>query len=733
MKKLLSISILGIIIISGLGAASISVNADNAIATKTVIFSKPKILENKDTITIEMAETNTYLIQQGKPLIPKYSEEFVYPFGTKVLDVIVTPSQTQEIKLKKDLMTSPIAVTVGLISKDVSQVHITETYPNKWFDYRVTTGLVGQEKMVQVVIDVVPVQYDPIAKTAIWASEVDIKIDVEKPKESTPTNAEYEFIILTADDFYNQLTPLKNHKINRGITTEIFKLSTILSGQGDDDQEKIKYFIKDAIENYGTTSVMLVGTWYDSSTSYQFFPTRKAHVYMNDPDHNEFVSDLYYADIYDGEGEFATWDSNENDIHGEFHETITSKIDDLDLHPDVMLGRLAVKTSDELNIIVNKIINYENQVAYTKNWFTNMVVVGGDSFIDDQYDEDGVLEGELVNQKVEQILDGFIPKEMWVSNGVLDKISPSGITSISDAIDDGCGFIDFSGHGNTNVWATHPHLNDNVWLPTTKGGFFSSDIGKLSNNEKLPIVVTGACSVGKFNKDRNCFSFSWLTNPNGGGIASFGSTALGYAYISSYVTQGLVEKMSINMFESYDNGAITTGEMWTRGINDYLTNPGLDSDADYKTIMEWQMFGDPTLAIADESLAPEKPDAPEGKTTGDADKEYTYTASTIDPDGDQIYYLFDWGDEKFSGWVGPYNSGQTAEASHKWNRKGNYEIRVKAKDDHGVQSDWSDPLPISVPKNKAINPFLQFLERLIERFPISEQILQPIYDRLTDF
>jgi len=59
--------------------------------------------------------------------------------------------------------------------------------------------------------------------------------------------------------------------------------------------------------------------------------------------------------------------------------------------------------------------------------------------------------------------------------------------------------------------------------------------------------------------------------------------------------------------------------------------------------------------------------------------------------------------------------------------KGDYEIHVKAKDEYDAESEWSDPLSISMPKNKAINPFLLFLERLIERFPILEQILQPIY------
>jgi len=104
--------------------------------------------------------------------------------------------------------------------------------------------------------------------------------------------------------------------------------------------------------------------------------------------------------------------------------------------------------------------------------------------------------------------------------------------------------------------------------------------------------------------------------------------------------------------------------------------------------------------------------------------------TTNDQDGDQIWFKWDWGDGNQSEWIGPYNTGDTCEATHTWDEKDDYEIKVKAKDEHGKESEWSDPLAISMPKNKAINPFL---ERLIERFPILEQILQLLYDKLVGF
>jgi len=64
--------------------------------------------------------------------------------------------------------------------------------------------------------------------------------------------------------------------------------------------------------------------------------------------------------------------------------------------------------------------------------------------------------------------------------------------------------------------------------------------------------------------------------------------------------------------------------------------------------------------------------------------------------------MFDWGDGSHSKWLGPYHSGTKIETTHTWNKKGNYEIKVKAKDDHGVVGPWSDPLPISMPISKNI-------------------------------
>ena len=120
------------------------------------------------------------------------------------------------------------------------------------------------------------------------------------------------------------------------------------------------------------------------------------------------------------------------------------------------------------------------------------------------------------------------------------------------------------------------------------------------------------------------------------------------------------------------------------------------------------------------SLPPNKPSI-FGPTDGNKGTEYTYnTSANTDPDGDDLYYLFDWDDSTFSDWVGPFASGEKGSASHKWNKQGNYQIRVKARDSYGIESPWSDSLSVTMPRNQAINtPFLNFLQQ----YPILYQLL----------
>jgi hypothetical protein len=96
---------------------------------------------------------------------------------------------------------------------------------------------------------------------------------------------------------------------------------------------------------------------------------------------------------------------------------------------------------------------------------------------------------------------------------------------------------------------------------------------------------------------------------------------------------------------------------------------------------------------------PEKPEI-SGPSAGKSGQTYEYTAVTSDYDNDHVYYRFDWGYENVTNWLGPFNSGDSCKASYSWSEKGSYSIKVKARDTAGFESEWSDPLPVSMPKNR---------------------------------
>lgn len=113
-----------------------------------------------------------------------------------------------------------------------------------------------------------------------------------------------------------------------------------------------------------------------------------------------------------------------------------------------------------------------------------------------------------------------------------------------------------------------------------------------------------------------------------------------------------------------------------------------------------------TLVIFDNM--PPLPPQITGQTNGTAGKHYQYTFTTTDPEGDDIYYLVDWGDTTTSEWMGPFNSGENMVLPHSWGEQGTFLIRAKAKDNLGAVSEWAE-LTVTMPKQNLalrINKFL---------------------------
>ena len=106
-------------------------------------------------------------------------------------------------------------------------------------------------------------------------------------------------------------------------------------------------------------------------------------------------------------------------------------------------------------------------------------------------------------------------------------------------------------------------------------------------------------------------------------------------------------------------------------------------------------------------------------------EKYKYLFKAFDPEDDEIAeYIVNWGDNNQENITGPFVSGVYVNASHTWYQKGNFTMKVIAKDIVGAESIWGY-LEITMPRNRIAHNslFLQFLERFPNMFPILRYLL----------
>ena len=437
-------------------------------------------------------------------------------------------------------------------------------------------------------------------------------------------NNVYDLLIISPSEFIEDLRVLVGHKNAHEVDTILISLDEIYGGnyfpvQGRDDAEQVKYFIKDAIEEWGIKYVMLVGGRHGGLIKEKWLvPVRYVHLDDKSNWETSYLSDLYFADIYDTNGNFSSWDSNGNGIYGEW---IGDEAEDanMDLKPDVYVGRLACRNKFEVEIMVDKIITYENN-THGQPWFDKMVCIAGDTYPEVLNSSWKGYEGEEGTQKAIDWMPGFTPIKLWTSLGTF-----TGPDDVINAINEGCGFLFFDGHGSPMSWATHAP-NSTEWI----NGFTIWQMPVLKNGDTLPVCVVGGCHNSQFNvtllnflkiyegidkwyryiwkgeTSPECWSW-WLTRKiDGGAIATLGYSGLGYTKEDKNFMGEATEWLDTHFFWEYGmNKTDILGEIWGKVISAYLGAYPIDwnspagsySAIDAKTAQEWILLGDPSLKI----------------------------------------------------------------------------------------------------------------------------------------
>ena len=676
-KEIIAIILVGVLFFSGFGV--VAADDDVEIKEESIVISEPIIKEVENYVTVNLDEATSFLSDAGRPMLPIVTRVFILPFGSKIHSVTVSFSEEYEMMLPKEVqpaseltpLTTAVHDSTGFV-KDTTIYESSELYPSDSYSYTSGAGLNDEEHVIYLAVHCYPVRYSPANNMIYYSKNIDIRIVYEKPTTSMVFGDEYDLIIISPSKFSNVLQPLVDHKNSYNVRTLLKTTEEILGHyQGRDDPEQVKYFIKEAIETWNAKYVLLIGDM-------DLMPMRISAIDMWEDE--GIPTDLYYADIYDENGSFCSWDTDNDNKFGEY-DWREGDIDKVDLYADIKVGRIPCKNSLGLKIAVGKIITYETQ-TYGTDWYKNAVLMGGDTF-----PGHGPYEGEVVTEAVSQQITEFNSIKLWTSTG---NYNPR---NINQKITEGAGFVSYSGHGYEFGFGTSPPNDEDrieYYTPYTLG---------MLNIKKYPVIFFDACSTARidykvFGIKIPCFAWYLVKKPVGGAVATIGSTRVAFTNVNNEGIHGGAGFMNLHFFKAYEPGVMVS-EMLVSAQNDYLNE---DEWKDCITLEEFILVGDPSLKIGGYPPSQEFNVKISGNDlNGYLNVPLQFQASTSK--GQQPYtYSWDLDED------GAYDDATGENIEWTWTETGNYWISVKATDSNNKEKTYKTIINIEPKSNKPSGP-----------------------------
>ncbi len=645
-NKILTIIFILLFILNPLlNVPAISESENNTIEVITINnqlnFSNISISSDQKFTLIGAQNISTELMNNNGVISSNITKTIIIPRDSIIKNISYSYLDIQDFTIEHEFKLLPQIIrystnrqlmNLSLMTSDFSNSEYV--YSNQSFDYSIGSGISNGEPSLFITLQCNPISYNPNLKRLSIASSMNYSIRYETLKNNIETVSDVDLVIISPQSFQNRLEPLVEHKNNVGIKTIIKTTEDIYSEfDGRDDAEEIKLFIKYALEQWNIKYVLLVGGLIGQTDKWHV-PVRYSNLHDRSFWNDSYVTDLYFADIYRYNTiletiEFDDWDSNQNNVFAEWSWIYDQergwwydldKKDNLDLYPDVAIGRLACRNRREVENVVNKIIHYETN-SFNQDWFKSVILCGGDTV---PY-SDGVCEGEIENEYAASYLEplGFETKKLWVSTGTL-----KGPLDVIREMRKGAGFLYLTGHGTPREWCTHPVSDDSTWID-----LYSYAMDQINNNYKLPICVVGGCHNSQFdvglsripngaskyglsyflwNEGIDCFfkwtwvssCWSWnlISQKNDGCIAVIGNTGLGWGVGGESSTEYNEGYLTTRFFQIY--ASLTQQEINQLGIvhcetlNNYISHFSANNNLlDRKTVEEWVLLGDPSLQI----------------------------------------------------------------------------------------------------------------------------------------
>lgn len=288
--------------------------------------------------------------------------------------------------------------------------------------------------------------------------------------------------------------------------------------------------------------------------------------------------------------------------------------------PDLMYGRIPVKTNAEANIVIDKIINYEKNPTNDSSFYMTGLHCAYFQDIQPQYtyeDRRFVLTSEEVRNcmmnegynvtRVYATQDTVNPmywNDVYFSYGepIPDELKRPNFTwsgdstAINAAINNGSFYVLHRDHGNYLRWGTPSYTIDNI--------------NNLNNCNKLPVVFSMNCHTGAFYADESdCFCEAFLKKENGGCVAIYGATNKSFSGYNDVLTEAMFDAIwpSSNLRPTFpiagnNTGGITPtptyelGQILNQGMARLTEVYGMRDTLIY-TKGIFHCFGDPSMKI----------------------------------------------------------------------------------------------------------------------------------------
>ncbi len=424
-----------------------------------------------------------------------------------------------------------------------------------------------------------------------------------------PSCIGYEYVIITHPDFRPAADALRNWKNSRG-------LSTVVRETGNDPGDA------------GTTATQIrnsIRSYYNNCL------VRPSYVLLLGD--AEFIPPFYRMTMY-------------NDNAGT--DLDYSLMNDNDIMPDLAYGRIPVDTLADAQIVINKIINYENLPPFQRSFYSNVTIASYFQCCRPDVAQDGTASRSFVETS-ELIRNGLMNRGYTVErvyntntsyhnnpnessfynsatrstvpnryyNGALlpaDLRASSGYawngnsTNVVDAFNAGRFLMLHRGHGGPGGWGSP--------------GFGTGSLGSLSNGNRTPVVYSINCASGLFdNETLNPAQQNWnygtsvngsywaerLLRMEGGAVGIIGDTRNSPTWANSALARGLFDATFPNTVPNY-GGANTSyrrlGDILNYGKAYMVSQVGVaqtagsvSSNAANTNVILYHVFGDPSMKM----------------------------------------------------------------------------------------------------------------------------------------